>query len=132
VHHLELLRRLQNETGGFTSIVPYAFEPKNNALSSLPRVSQEEELRTLAFTRIYLDNFDHVTAYWISLGLPLAQRALRYGVDDLHGTIFQERIFHMAGAATPQEQSVHTLETAIRAAGREPRRRNTVYEFVGA
>lgn len=130
IAHLDLLRQLQDETGGFTSIVPYAFEPKHNALSHLPRVGPEEELRTLALTRLYLDNFDHVTGYWISLGLPLAQRALHYGVDDLHGTIFQERIFHMAGAQSPQEQSVAQLEAAIRAAGREPRRRNTVYELV--
>lgn len=132
VEHLDRLRQLQDETGGFTSIVPYAFEPRNNALSHLPRISAEEELRMLALTRIYLDNFDHITGYWISLGLPTAQRSLRYGVDDLHGTIFRERIFHMAGATTPEEQSVATLEAAIRAAGREPRRRNTVYELVEA
>ncbi len=132
IDHLHQLRQLQDETGGFTSIVPYAFEPLNNSLSYLTRVRPEEELRTLAVTRLYLDNFDHVTGYWISLTLPLAQRALRYGVDDLHGTIFRERIFHMAGAATPEQQSVATLESAIRAAGREPRRRNTVYELVDA
>ena len=130
IDHLERLRALQDETGGFTSIVPYAFEPMNNELSHLRRVSPDEELRMLALTRLYLDNFDHVTGYWISLTLPVAQRALRYGVDDLHGTIFRERIFHMAGASTPEEQSVATLEAAIRAAGREPRRRNTVYELV--
>jgi aminodeoxyfutalosine synthase len=132
IDHLDQLRRLQDETGGFTSIVPYAFEPKNNALSYLRRATPDEELRMLAVTRLYLDNFPHVTGYWISLTLPLAQRALRYGVDDLHGTIFRERIFHMAGAQTPEEQGVATLEAAIRAAGRQPRRRNTMYELVDA
>lgn len=132
IDHLDRLRTLQDETGGFTSIVPYAFEPMNNELSHLRRVDSEEELRMLALTRLYLDNFDHVTGYWISLTLPVAQQALRYGIDDLHGTIFRERIFHMAGASTPEEQSVATLEAAIRAAGREPRRRNTVYELVAA
>ncbi len=132
IDHLDRLRQLQDETGGFTSIVPYAFEPRNNALSHLVRVQPDEELRMLAVTRLYLDNFDHVTGYWISLTLPLAQKALKYGVDDLHGTIFREKIFHMAGAATPEEQSVATLERAIREMGREPRRRNTVYELVGA
>lgn len=132
IDHLDRLRQLQDETGGFTSIVPYAFEPRNNALGHLPRISPEEELRMLALTRIYLDNFDHVTGYWISLGMDLARRSLHYGVDDLHGTIFREKIFHMAGAGTPEEQSVAALEAAIRAEGREPRRRNTVYELVEA
>ena len=128
--HLIRLRELQDETGGFTSIVPYAFEPKNNELSHLERVKPEEELRMLAITRLMLDNFDHVTAYWISTGLETAKRALGFGVDDLHGTIFRERIFHMAGAETPQQQTVRALETAIREAGREPRERNTYYQLV--
>lgn len=132
IDHLIRLRELQDQTGGFTSIVPYAFEPKNNELSHLVRVSPDEELRTLAISRLILDNFDHITGYWISTGLATAQRALRFGVDDLHGTIFREKIFHMAGAETPQQQTVRTLEQAIRDAGREPRERNTYYELVPA
>jgi len=125
--HLRRLRELQDETGGFTGIVPYAFEPQHNRLTHLGRVSAFEELRTLAITRLFLDNFDHITAYWISLGLPLAQVALSYGIDDLHGTIQQEKIFHMAGAKTPEAQTAASLERAIREAGRTPVQRNTFY-----
>ena len=78
-------------------------------------------------SRIYLDNIDHLTAYWVSLGLPLAQVSLSYGVDDLHGTILEEKIFHMAGATTPQQQTVAALEHAIREAGREPVQRDSHY-----
>lgn len=130
VDHLRRLRELQDETHGFTGFVPFAFEPANNHLSHLPRASGLEDLRNLAVSRIYLDNFDHITAYWISLGLPLAQVALSYGVDDLHGTIQQERIFHMAGARTPQEQTVAAMEKVIREAGRIPVQRNTFYETI--
>src|SRR5947208_292432 len=84
------------------------------------RGSSFGQLRNLAVSRIYLDNIDHLTAYWVSLGLPLAQVSLSYGVDDLHGTILEEKIFHMAGATTPQQQTVAALEHAIREAGREP------------
>ena len=127
IDHLRQLRELQDETHGFTALVPFAFEPQHNRLTHLGRVSAFDDLRTLAVARLYLDNFDHITAYWISLGLPLAQVALSYGVDDLHGTIQQEKIFHMAGSATPQGQTVAALERAIREAGRIPMQRNTFY-----
>ncbi len=130
VDHLRRLRELQDETRGFTALVPFAYEPDNNKLShlGLGRASAFEDLRTLAIARLYLDNFDHITAYWVSLGLPTAQIALSYGVDDLHGTIQQERIFHMAGSKTPQGQQVAQLERAIREAGRVPVQRDTYYE----
>jgi len=130
VDHLRRLRELQDETHGFTALVPFAYEPDNNKLShlGLSRASAFEDLRNLAIARIYLDNFDHITAYWVSLGLPTAQIALSYGVDDLHGTIQQEKIFHMAGSQTPQGQTVITLERAIREAGRIPVQRNTFYQ----
>ncbi len=128
VNHLKQLRTLQDETHGFTGFIPFAFEPENNQLSSLKRTTAFDDLRTLAISRIYLDNFDHITAYWISLGLPLAQIALSYGVDDLHGTIEVERIFHMAGSQTPQAQTHQRLEKAIREAGKTPFARNTWYE----
>jgi aminodeoxyfutalosine synthase len=127
IDHLRRLRELQDETHGFTALVPFAFEPQHNRLTHLGRVSAFEDLRTLAVARLYLDNFDHITAYWISLGLPLAQVALSYGVDDLHGTIQQEKIFHMAGSNTPQGQTTAALERAIREAGRIPSQRNTFY-----
>ena len=130
IDHLRRLRELQDETHGFTALVPFAFEPQHNRLTHLGRVSAFEDLRVLAVARLYLDNFDHITAYWISLGLPLAQIALSYGVDDLHGTIQQEKIFHMAGSNTPQGQTLTTLERAIREAGRVPAQRNTFYRRI--
>ena len=132
VDHLRQLRELQDETGGFTGFVPFAFEPQTPVLAHIKRVSAVEELRNLAVSRIYLDNFDHITAYWVSTGLPLAQIALSYGVDDLHGTIIEERIFHMAGATTPQQQTAAALENAIREAGREPMQRDSYYRHIGA
>jgi aminodeoxyfutalosine synthase len=132
VDHLRRLRDLQDETHGFTGFIPFAFEADGArpGLQHIPHASAFDELRNLAVARIYLDNFDHITAYWISLGLPLAQQALNYGVDDLHGTIGEEKIFHMAGARTPQEQTTHALETAIREAGLEPMQRDTWYRRI--
>ena len=127
VDHLSRLRQLQDETGGFTALVPFAFVPETTELAHIRPASAFEELRNLAVSRIYLDNFDHITGYWVSMGLALASVALNYGVDDLHGTIMEEKIFHMAGARTPQEQTVATLEQAIREAGRVPVQRDTFY-----
>ncbi len=131
VDHLRRLRELQDETGGFTAFIPFAFEPEGarpGPLKGIAHATSTQMLRNLAVSRIYLDNFDHITAYWVSMGLPLAQIALAYGVDDLHGTIHEEKIFHMAGAQTPKQQSVAALEKAIREAGRFPMQRNTFYE----
>lgn len=127
VDHLRRLRELQDETGGFTGFIPFAFTPDMTGLDHIKPATGIEELRNLAVARIYLDNFDHITAYWVSMGLPLAQVALNYGVDDLHGTIMEEKIFHMAGAQTPQEQTVAALERVIREAGREPVQRDSHY-----
>src|SRR5262245_31505294 len=134
VDHLRRLRELQDETGGFTGFVPFAFEPSHalGILAHIKRASAFEQLRNLAVSRIYLDNIDHLTAYWVSIGLPLAQVSLSYGVDDLHGTILEEKIFHMAGATTPQQQTVAALEHAIREAGREPVQRNSYYRHLSA
>src|SRR3982751_2892895 len=130
--HLRQLRQLQEETGGFTGFVPFAFEPtqSDSILADIKRASAFEQLRNLAVSRIYLDNIDHLTAYWVSLGLPLAQVSLSYGVDDLHGTILEEKIFHMAGATTPQQQTAAALEHAIREAGRIPARRDSHYRHI--
>jgi aminodeoxyfutalosine synthase len=130
VDHLRQLRALQDETGGFTGFVPFAFEPQTTVLSHIKAASALEQLRNLAVSRIYLDNVDHLTAYWVSMGLPLAQVALSYGVDDLHGTILEEKIFHMAGATTPQQQTAAALEHAIREAGREPAQRDSHYRRI--
>ena len=130
VDHLRQLRALQDETGGFTGFVPFAFEPQTTVLSHIKPASAFEQLRNLAVSRIYLDNIDHLTAYWVSMGLPLAQISLSYGADDLHGTILEEKIFHMAGATTPQQQSIAALEHAIREAGREPAQRDSHYRRI--
>jgi aminodeoxyfutalosine synthase len=130
VDHLRQLRELQDETGGFTGFIPFAFEPESTTLSHVPRATAFEQLRNLAVSRIYLDNIEHLTAYWVSMGLPLAQVALAYGVDDLHGTIMREKIFHMAGVTTPEEQTVEALRHAIRAAGRKPVQRDTFYNHL--
>ncbi len=134
VDHLRRLRTWQDETRGFTGFIPFAFEAegarRDSVLTKIRHATAFEELQNLAISRIYLDNFDHITAYWVSLGLPLAQQALNYGVDDLHGTIMEEKIFHMAGATTPQQQSCAALEKAIREAGRDPMQRDTWYRRI--
>ncbi len=129
VDHMRRLRELQDETGGFTGFIPFAFEPDGArpVLQGIPHATAHEELLNLAVGRIYLDNIPHITGYWVSLGLPTAQASLSYGVDDLHGTIKEEKIFHMAGARTPQEQTVAMMEKAIREAGREPAQRDSYY-----
>lgn len=134
IDHLRRLREIQDDTGGFTGFIPFAFEPggARPVLQGIPHATAYEELRNLAISRIYLDNIPHITAYWISLGLPTAQLSLSYGVDDLHGTIIEEKIFHMAGAITPQQQTVGALEKAIREAGREPMQRNSFYERIAS
>lgn len=130
VDHLLQLRGLQDETAGFTAFIPFAFVPETTELSHIRPACATDELKNLAISRLILDNFDHITGYWISLGLPLASIALNYGVDDLHGTIQEEKIFHMAGAKTPQQQTIVAMEKAIREAGREPRQRDTFYRRI--
>ncbi len=130
VDHLRQLRQLQDETGGFSGFVPFAFEPQTTLLAHIKRASAIEQLRNLAVSRVYLDNIDHLTAYWVSTGLPLAQISLSYGADDLHGTIMEEKIFHMAGATTPQQQTIAALEHAIREAGRVPVQRDSYYRHL--
>jgi aminodeoxyfutalosine synthase len=132
VDHLRQLRELQDETHGFTGFVPFAFEPQTTILAHIQPTTAFDQLRNLAVSRIYLDNIEHLTAYWVSMGLPLAQISLSYGVDDLHGTIMEEKIFHMAGATTPQEHTVETLGHVIRAAGREPVQRDSYYNHLPA
>jgi len=128
VDHLRQLRELQDETHGFTAFIPLAYQPENNDIPVKTPPTGFDSLRTIAISRIYLDNFDHLTAYWIGLGLKLAQVALSYGADDIHGTIIEEHIFHMAGATSPQSQSEAAMIKAIREAGRTPVQRNTFYE----
>jgi len=128
VDHLRQLRELQDETHGFVGFVPLPYQPENNEIPVQYPPTGFDTLRTIAISRIYLDNFEHITAYWVGMGLKLAQVALSYGADDLHGTIIEEHIFHMAGAKSPQLQTEAEMLKAIREAGRTPIQRNTFYE----
>jgi len=128
VDHLRQLRALQDETHGFCGFVPLAYQPEDNDIPVTHPPTGFDSLRTIAVSRIYLDNFPHITAYWVGLGLKLAQVALSYGADDLHGTIIEEHIFHMAGATSPQLQTEAAMLKSIREAGRTPVQRNTFYE----
>ena len=128
VDHLRQLRALQDETHGFSGFVPLPYQPENNDIPVENPPTGYDSLRTIAVSRIYLDNFDHITAYWVGMGLKLAQVALSYGADDLHGTIIEEHIFHMAGATSPQLQTEVDMIKAIREAGHTPVQRNTFYE----
>jgi len=128
VDHLRQLRALQDETHGFVGFVPLPYQPENNDIPVENPPTGFDALRTIAVSRIYLDNFDHITAYWVGMGLKLAQVALSFGADDLHGTIIEEHIFHMAGAKSPQLQTEAQMVKAIREAGRIPVQRNTFYE----
>src|SRR2546428_317219 len=128
--HMQRLRELQDETGGVTGFVPLAFHPENNKLSHLPGPSGYDLLKTLAIARICLDNIDHIKAYWILMGMKLAQVSLSYGVDDIDGTVIEEKIYHMAGAKTPQQMAREELVKAIREAGREPVQRDSLYRPV--
>ncbi len=130
VDHLRQLRALQDETHGFTGFVPLPYQPENNDIPVKVPPTGFDSLRTIAVSRIYLDNFDHITAYWVGLSLKLAQVALNYGADDLHGTIMEEHIFHMAGAKTPQLQTEAEMIKAIRETGRTPVQRDTFYQPV--
>lgn len=128
VDHLRQLRALQDETKGFVGFVALPYQPEDNDIPVTTPPTGFDSLRTIAVSRIYLDNFDHITAYWVGLGMKLAQVALSYGADDLHGTIIEEHIFHMAGATSPQLQTEADMIKAIREVGRTPVQRNTFYE----
>jgi aminodeoxyfutalosine synthase len=130
VDHLRQLRALQDETRGYVGFVPLPYHPENNEIPVQHEPTGFDSLRTIAVSRIFLDNFEHITAYWVALGLKLAQVALSYGADDLHGTIMEEHIFHMAGAQSPQLQTEAEMIKAIREAGRTPVQRNTFYEVI--
>jgi len=124
------LRNLQDETGGFQTFIPLAFHPENTRLSHIPKPSAAMSLRTMAISRLVLDNFDHMKAYWIMLGLGTAQAALSYGADDIDGTVRHELIYHDAGAETPEILTVKKIQDLIREAGREPIERDTLYHRV--
>jgi len=130
VEHLLLLRELQDDTHGFQTFIPLAFHPENTALAHLPKTTGFDDLRAIAVSRLLLDNFDHIKAYWVMLTPRIAQIALRFGADDIDGTIVEEKIYHDAGATTEQFTPRSELERLIRAAGRVPFERDTMYRPV--
>jgi aminodeoxyfutalosine synthase len=131
VEHLLSLRSLQEETKGFTAFIPLAFHPENTRLSHLKPAGGIEDLKTLAVSRLLLDNIPHIKAYWVMITPGLAQVALSFGADDLDGTIVEEKISHMAGARTPKGMSVGEIRHLISSAGFRPVERDSFYNVVG-
>lgn len=130
VHHLKKLRELQDETKGFQAFIPLAFHPKNNRLNLAHYTTGLDDLKTIAVSRIYLDNFPHIKAFWIMLGEKLAQLSLCFGADDFDGTVGSEKITHMAGAKTPESLARDELIWLIKSAGFKPVERNTLYQVI--
>jgi aminodeoxyfutalosine synthase len=130
VDHLMKLRAVQDETGGFQTFIPLAFHPENTALDHLPATTGLTDLRQVAVSRLLLDNFAHIKAYWQMLTPKIAQIALRFGADDLDGTVIEEKIYHDAGATTPQGMTRKDLCRLITEAGRVPVERDTLYHAV--
>jgi aminodeoxyfutalosine synthase len=130
IDHLCRLRELQDETGGFQTFIPLAFHPENTKLSHLQKASGLLDLKTMAVSRLLLDNFPHIKAYWVMLGIKTAQIALGFGADDIDGTVVHEKIYHDAGSTEPQELSVAELRQLIEETGRIPLERDTLYHEV--
>ncbi len=129
VEHMEKLRELQDETGGFQVFIPLAYWPEGTKLGGR-RTSSVDDLKTIAVSRIFLDNFDHIKAYWVTLGEKVAQIALNFGADDLDGTIEEEKIVHSAGTKSAYGHSVERLVNMIKKAGKIPVERDTFYNIV--
>jgi aminodeoxyfutalosine synthase len=130
VDHMLRARTLQDDTGGFQAFIPLAFHPDNNQMRKLPAPSATDTLRVHAVARLMLDNIAHVKGFWIATGVEVAQLALWFGVDDLDGTVQEEKIYHMAGAVTPEAMTTGAIRRLIRTAGREPVERDTLYNIV--
>jgi aminodeoxyfutalosine synthase len=130
VDHLLKLRNLQDETGGFQTFIPLAFHPENTALQHLPKTTGILDIKQIAVGRLVLDNFPHIKSYWQMVTAKMAQISLRFGADDIDGTVIEEKIYHDAGATTPQGMRREELVRLIREAGREPIERDTLYRQV--
>jgi len=130
IDHLLRLRALQDETGGFQTFIPLAFHPENTRLNHLEKPSALMDLKTMAISRLMLDNFPHIKAYWVMLGVKTAQMALSFGADDLDGTVVHEKIYHDAGSDSPQEMTVAEIRRLIEETGRVPVERDTLYNEV--
>jgi aminodeoxyfutalosine synthase len=130
VDHMIRARELQDETGGFQAFIPLAFHPDNNQMRKLPAPTAIDTLKVHAVARLMCDNIPHVKAFWIATGVEVAQAALWFGVDDLDGTVQEEKIYHMAGSATPEGMTTAELTRLVHAAGREALERDTLYNIV--
>jgi aminodeoxyfutalosine synthase len=130
VDHMLRARALQDDSGGFQAFIPLPFHPDNNQMRKLPAPSATDSLRVHAVSRLILDNIAHVKAFWIATGVEVAQVSLWFGVDDLDGTVQEEKIYHMAGARTPEAMTTTAIRRLIRAAGRDPVERDTLYNIV--
>jgi len=130
VEHMRLVRHLQDETGGFLSFIPLAFNPMGTAYESRGFTSGLDDLKTLAISRLYMDNFKHIKAYWIMSGVDMAQIAQHFGADDIHGTVIEENITHMAGAQTPEDLPEKNILSLIREAHRVPVQRDSLYNEI--
>ena len=128
--HMLRVRDLQDETEGFQAFIPLAFHPDNNQMRKLPAPTAADTLRVHAVARLMLDNVSHIKAFWIATGVDVAQTALWFGADDLDGTVHEERIYHMAGARTPEAMTTHEIGRLISAAGRQPIERDTLYNVL--
>jgi len=132
IDHLLRLRQLQDETGGFLAFVPLAFHPAQTRFSHMPGPTGLDDLRVMAVSRLMLDNIPHLKAYWVSLGVGVAQTALAYGANDFEGTVRQERIHHEAGSTAPQGLPVEEICRLIRQAGRQPVQRDSLYRPISS
>src|SRR3984893_10001729 len=130
IDHLLRLRELQDETGGFQTFIPLAFHPDHTDLAHIAKPSGLMDLKTMAVSRLMLDNFPHIKAYWVMLGIKTSQLALSFGADDLDGTVVHEKIYHDAGSDSPQELTVTEIRRLIQEAGRVPIERDTLYREV--
>lgn len=128
LEHMDAIRTVQDETGGFMQFIPLVFHPQNTPLQRLGKTTGLDALRTIAVSRLMLDNVPYIKAYWVMLGLKIAQVAQWYGADDIDGTVVEEHITHDAGATTPQGLTTVQMADLIREAGREPVLRDTLYE----
>lgn len=128
--HMQRVRDLQDETNGFMVFIPLAIQPKKQSASIRRRNSAMDDMRTLAISRLMLDNFPHVKSYWINIGAQLTQLSMHYGVSDIHGTLVEERISHAAGALTQTALTRDELIWLIQGAGRVPVERDTFYNEI--
>jgi len=130
VEHLVLLREAQDVTGGFLTFIPLAFHPENTKMHKLPQATGFDDLKNIAISRLMLDNFDHIKAYWVMMGTKIAQIALSFGADDIDGSVVEERIYHMAGSDSAQMMTKNQLRSLISECGLQAIERDALYNTI--